>query len=495
MTKLPLPRIVELVRVSTKGQADKGTPENQRRELDALRKARPGVLVERLEALGVSGTLGIADRADLQALVRLRGAYDELRVWNLDRLTRSDDFRERAAIFGVVSDAGARIVDCSGRIIDPADESGMGELDYYLQTLFSARERKKIGARTLAGRRRKAEDGLLSQGSPPFGRKLNHETKAWELVPSETEIYRRIIREVLSGRSVRQVAAGLNRDGVPPARGSKWAHSSIKRLLHHPAIVGNYKVCGHETQIPAIATQQEWDAVRNALRMNSFCATPASKRPALLRGLLRCKACGRRACVLSDGAGTVHRYGCTRPGLRPAPCPDRRTLRAPDVDAAVRAALLEMLLDSNALTQAIKGQDEGATKSNAGRDLKRAEKELSKLEAREERTLVLINDGLVSEQVARKQLETIKALRAEAEAKRKRANVASRHSAAPTKELMAAAREMGRALKGASAERMRELMRILIPAAEPYGVWLGRKGIEMVGTLPLGGDRRLATTC
>src|SRR4051812_40174303 len=105
-SKAQLPRFVELIRVSSKKQSDADTPEVQRRELEKLQQRRPGVLVERIEdgASGLSGALGLAARPDLQrlaALARAR-AFDEVRVYDVDRLTRADDLRERAAVFGIV---------------------------------------------------------------------------------------------------------------------------------------------------------------------------------------------------------------------------------------------------------------------------------------------------------------------------------------------------------------------------------------------------------
>ena len=43
-----------------------------------------------------------------------------------------------------------------GRVINPSDESGMGEIDYSLRTMFAARETEKIRDRTMTGRRRLA---------------------------------------------------------------------------------------------------------------------------------------------------------------------------------------------------------------------------------------------------------------------------------------------------------------------------------------------------
>lgn len=494
-----LPRFVELVRVSTQGQSDLGTPESQKRALDALRKRRPGIFVERIDSC-VSGAAPMEERADLRRLMALAKAraFDELRVFSVDRLSRSSDPRERFAVFGVVADAGARIVEANGNELDPADPSGAGEITFFFSSYFAAAERKKILARTAAGRLRAAEDGHLSQGSPPFGRVFNHVMKRWEVVPEQVAVYKRIVQEILDGRSTREVAARLDGDGVPPARGHRWAHSSIKRLLKAPSIIGKYTPCGHPTEIPAIISEAEWDKVRAALRRNaSTLSGPTRTRPALLRGVLRCAACGRTVHVLSDGQGAIHRYGCPKPSQRASLCPNRRTIQVPAADASVRTALLRMVMDSAALTKAIRLHDASAAKSDPREELKRAEKDLVKLDARMARTLRLMDGELLPEASGVKELEDIKAARTDAEARKRRAEVAAGTvSVLPTtKVLMKAAREMGAALKAASVERLAQLLRILVPEEEPFGVRLTPAGIEIVGRLPLGltEDRHLAT--
>src|SRR4051794_7125475 len=103
-----LPRYVELVRVSSQGQANRDTPEDQRAALNRLRLSRPGVLIERIDST-VSGAKDSDDRKDLQRLAELARspAFDEVRVRHTDRLTRHEDPRERFMVYGLIADAGA----------------------------------------------------------------------------------------------------------------------------------------------------------------------------------------------------------------------------------------------------------------------------------------------------------------------------------------------------------------------------------------------------
>ncbi|MHB8283735.1 MAG: recombinase family protein [Caulobacteraceae bacterium] len=46
-------------------------------------------------------------------------------------------------------------------------------------------------------------------------------------MPEDADVIRRILADYISGRSPREIAADLNRQGVPGPRGGSWAHSTI----------------------------------------------------------------------------------------------------------------------------------------------------------------------------------------------------------------------------------------------------------------------------
>lgn len=414
---MPLPRYVELVRVSSAGQAARDTPADQRRALDALRISRPGVLVERIDS-AVSGAKDSDDRADLARLFELAAAraFDELRIRHVDRLTRHPDPRQRAAVFGSLLDAGAVVVEASGRVIDPADE--MGELDLHLQGWMASRERKRILERTLAARRRLAGEGKI-QGRPPWGRTWDKRTGAWGEDRKAVEVYRRIFAEVIKGRSLREVAEGLNKEGTATPRGREWTPAHVSRLVRARSSTGVMEGWGHLFRIPAIVDEQTWRAALAALARNRQTrAGPPGHHPALLRRVLVCGPCGSKMWVQRGGRpGDVRSfYVCST--YRRATDPDcHRWHSVEEVDRAVRTAILAELRQPARIRAAAAAARKGAVDplAEARREVERADLELRKLDCEEERLARLARRKLLSDRIASQQLAEVARLRNAAE--------------------------------------------------------------------------------
>jgi DNA invertase Pin-like site-specific DNA recombinase len=475
-----LPRVVELIRVSTDGQKEKATHEAQRASLDEMRKSRPGVVIERIEALGVSGAKGLAERGDLQLLLKLskEKAYDELRFFSFDRLTRSADMREQAAIFMAVKEANAVFVDVNQQVIDPA--SGLGQLYFTMLTTFAAQERSKIVERTVAGKKLKASQGKMVHGTAPYGRRFNKTTQAWELVPEEVEVYQRIIDAYLKGSTMLEIARALNAECVPSKR-TKWGVNTINRLLTAPTIVGTYKAFGHVMQIPPIVTKAEYERIRATIAQKVTRKKDTHAIDALIRGHGHCAACGLPLWVLTTGAHRGQsRYGCPKPSKRATPCPDRRTIAVKDADAYVSESLLNMVRRPEVFERALSDCN---PVTDAKATLKAIEKELGKLSTREARTLKLFNEGFLSEDLAKSELGAIQA--AKKAALEKKSTVRAAAPTVPVEDLQALRAELAEAVKNATPQRIKELIAILRPT-----IALGPNGLEINGELQLGYESR-----
>ncbi|MBD5099833.1 MAG: recombinase family protein [Clostridiales bacterium] len=65
------------------------------------------------------------------------------------------------------------------------------------------------------------------------------ENDEYIIVEKEAEIIRRIYREYLTGKSLRQIAEGLNEEGITTKRGYKWHPNSIEGVLDNERYTGN----------------------------------------------------------------------------------------------------------------------------------------------------------------------------------------------------------------------------------------------------------------
>lgn len=412
----PVPRYVQLIRVSSKKQADADTPEAQRRALDALKEHRPGVLVGCIEdgAAGLSGALGLADRPDLQKLAELaqQRAFDEVRVYDLDRLTRSDDLRERAAVYEMVREAGAIIVDRHGNETNPADESGMGELGYYLRTFFAAQERRKIKDRSMDGRKRTAAAGHKPQGGTPFGLTYDAETKSWGIHEQHAQIVRSIYEWAAAGLSVTAIAKKLGDAGVPaPSGGSKWNRSRIHEFLRDTAYRGEkvYTLGGESfaMTVPAIIDRRVWDAVQAALtRRNRVPVRGEYTHPALLRQRAVCGKCGAPLHVDCSQNREAYRkrYKCSSKA-RGAKC-GALTHQIAAVDGALWSAVSQALRDPKWLERAIQHQRTKSARGEWESQIKSCEKKLAEIAKAEQSVLGFLADGL-SESACRERLQVL----------------------------------------------------------------------------------------
>jgi DNA invertase Pin-like site-specific DNA recombinase len=484
---MPLPRYLELVRVSSQGQAARDTPADQVAALARLATHRPGVLVERIDhgARGLSGAADLADRPDLQRLAELSRAraYDELRVRSIDRLTRHDDPRERFAIFGMVADAGAVIVDAAGHVVDPKSE--MGEVYYFLQTWGSAQERRKIVERTVAARKR-----LSAQGRPmttiPFARTFDFEAGTWGIDEERLAVYRRIFREVIAGASLHKLAAKLNREGVPAPKGGNWEASSLRRMIRNGSAVGRMTSYGHPIACPPVVDEMTQRRAIAAMTRGRTRSGPPAKHSALLRKLATCGACGAtmHVAVGNRKENPILYYRCA--GVKAGTCSARTYHPVADVDAAVSEALDRAVRHPRRLTRAATVTPDTGP---AEEDATAARREIDKLRRREEGLVRMRSQGEVRDEVFRRQSAEITRARADAETRLATAESildASQAAQDRARGVTAAVEALGVKARRATRPDRRRLLEMLFPRAP--GTWIRLHPDGRIETSPpLGG--------
>lgn len=471
---MPTPRYVELVRVSSAGQSERDSPADQRKALDALRRSRPGTLVERIElgASGLSGALPLAKRPDLTRLRQLAEGpgFDELRVRHFDRWIRLDDPDEQEAAFSILRRARAVLVEADGAVTDP--RSLPGRIVAIVKAEGAAEERRKIVERTVAGRRR-----LSAEGRPmttiPYGRRYDHAAGEWSTDPREMAVYRRIFREVLDGTSLHRLATRLNGEGITAPKGGSWEASSLRRMIRNSTAVGRMTSYGHPITCPPVVDEVTQRRAVAEMEKGRTRSGPTAKYPALLRKILACGVCGGPMHVAVGRPGLVW-YRCAgakRWSGVPAKCSAGTHHPVAEVDASFLSALRRAVQDPERLVQQATRNRPGV--GQAREDLEGVARELERLDRREENLIRMRSQGEVPDVAWGRQRAEINRLRAAAE-ERQGALAAVVDAAERAQEMAHDARAAVEAIRSRMGKTTAAEWRALIERAWPRqeGVWI-----------------------
>ena len=222
-------RVAIYLRVSTEEQAKSGLGlEAQERRCRAMAtvKGWPEPTLYRDD--GISGTKDTRRRPGLAALMGAlgRGEMDAVIIHSLDRLGRRT--RLILELVDEMNRCGVSLVSCK-ESLDTTTPTGQ-----FVLTLFAALA--QLERDTIAQRTRDALDahGLRDGekgGRLPYGY-IRVDTGV-RVDRSAAYVVRTIFRLRQQGRSLRQIADALDRDGHVTEHGKSWHHSSVAEVLRH----------------------------------------------------------------------------------------------------------------------------------------------------------------------------------------------------------------------------------------------------------------------
>ena len=374
-------RVAIYARVSTDAQEARGTIGSQ---LALLRErvAKEGhELVAEYTDDGFSGA-----RLDRPALDALRDAAEAGHiegVWCLsaDRLARM--YAYQVIVLDELSRHGVTV-----RFHDtpPIEDDPQARLLTQVQGVIAEYERAKIAERYRRGKLWRARSGEAIAWKVPYGyhriRRVGERPAHLEIFEHEASVVRRIFDDyVRKDISMRQIARGLNRDGIrSPAGRAVWGVSTIGRILRNEAYIGRIYYNRTETvpqrrhagktrqvprprdhwiaiAVPAILDEALFEAAQRISRDNARW-NPRRAEPGhwLLRGLVKCGHCGVGvSCHKMRGRnGTFHRYyychnhDPLRAGGEHRRCPERN-IRADELDTFVFEQVCSTLLRPDVL--------------------------------------------------------------------------------------------------------------------------------------------------
>ena len=233
--------------------------------------------------------------------------YDVVIVFSLDRLARDPYVRQTLELD--FEKYGARVEFVQGDY----DDSPEGEVRKDLDATFAKWENAKRVERCNRGKRRKAEEGLFVAGRAPYGYEMDQSAKGGLAVNSQQAgIVKRIFHLYVQERkSIRGIARILTADSgaITYTGRSKWAHSSVRRILSNTIYAGYGFYNKNERNGKRLKKRprEEWIRYETTPIVEEWVFDEAQERRAenkrirrrqpsrfyLLSGMVLCRRCGR----------------------------------------------------------------------------------------------------------------------------------------------------------------------------------------------------------
>jgi DNA invertase Pin-like site-specific DNA recombinase len=415
-------RVAIYCRVSTAGQQEEGTSlrtqEAACREYAAERGWEVvGTFVDVHSGFDLHERPGMAR---LRALVAA-GAVDAVVTYAVDRLTRNQMH------LGVLLDEAERHDVRLEAVSEPLDQSAMGQFILAARAFTAEVEREKIRERSMRGKNARLAEGRLPTWTCDlYGYRTDRERAVRIVREDEAEVVRFIFGAVVEGVSLHEICRQLNERGVPSPgvermtyrtpKTPRWHASSIHHTIANPAYRG-LSVANRFTRVkfrnpdtgkvnkrrevtkpeedwtvlpegltPALVDAGVWERANERLRVNRGTYNKNKRRPYLLRGLMRCAACGG-AMYSERETGTNQRrtYRCSN-GKR-GRCAARSRAIAEEIEAWVWGEVLGILRNREAVVAELRRRWVGAPGLSPDAERSLLTRQIAALEERQGRLL------------------------------------------------------------------------------------------------------------
>lgn len=216
-------KLIGYVRVSSKGQEDNTSIEEQKRRIRAYCEAHKHKLIRIYEETG-SGK-DTENRAEFQEAIQALSRADGIIALKLDRIARNT-----ADVLTLVNDTlkplnkALVLLDLN---VDTSTPTGMMLLT--VMAAVAQLERDTINERCQTGRNAKKVQGGFIGGHVPYG----FDNIDGTLVQNDTEqaILETIRKHRRGGKTTYAIAKYLNETGQPTKTGAKWSHVLVGKLL------------------------------------------------------------------------------------------------------------------------------------------------------------------------------------------------------------------------------------------------------------------------
>lgn len=315
-------------RVSSEKQENEGTIDSQVAALEEAITTNGDVLVDRYLDNGYSGTLLSRPELDRLRDDAAAGAIEVAYIHSPDRLARRYVYQE--IVLEELRNKGVEVIFLNQRIAEtPEDNLLLG-----VQGIIAEYERAKFMERTRRGKLHRVKSGHIVGNIPPYGlscvKKSESATGFAHYLINEVEASTvRLIFSFLVDHHMSEyrIVLELNKRGIKPRKGDKWAKSTIARILRNSTYAGvTYYNKNYSTQpinkslkpeqrysrrkntstrlrakdqwiaiegIPIVVSQDVFDRAQRQLEDNARFSERNTKQNYLIKGLVRCGTDGR----------------------------------------------------------------------------------------------------------------------------------------------------------------------------------------------------------
>lgn len=425
---MPVQRAAIYARYSTELQSEKSTADQI--ELCRAYCQKEGYRVVRTyhdDAISGGSVHGRSGLSDLLADAE-RGAFDVIVVEALDRLSRR--MADLSSMYDHLRFLGIGLVEVHG--------GAANTLTVGLRGLIGQMYREDNVHKIKRGMTGVVRDGRHAGGRAYGYRPIPGRPGVMQIEEGEAAVVRRIFAEALDGRLPREIAAGLNRDGVLPPRGSSWNASTISGnatrghgILRNPIYAGrivwnrvrmikdpntgkrvsrpNPPEEWRESEAPHLAIIDPEDFT-GAIAMLEARARRAkggksNRRPKrLLSGLLRCGKCGGGMSI-HDRRGNAIRIRCTK-STESGICGNTRRYRLDRIEAAVVEGLKTQLAHPDLISEYVRvyREERRAEAAQAARERAGIERKIAELSGQIDRLMTALKRGTLPIEMIEEQI-------------------------------------------------------------------------------------------
>jgi DNA invertase Pin-like site-specific DNA recombinase len=245
-------------------------------------------------------------------------------VWKLSRFARN---REDSIIYkSLLRKQGIQVVS----INEPIEDTPSGRLLEGIIEVIDEFYSSNLGQDITRGQRENAARGFFNGSRPPFGyvrKKVkdgDKERNTLEPDPEIAPVVQRIFREITNEKGLKEIAKGLNRDGVPAPAGGKWGRQRLHKILINEAYTGRLiwgKSRKGKSGLPPVMKDSAWPPIIDKQLFESAQVALNARAPKvthprvassnyLLSGLVKCRNCGASYIGYGAKSGQFHYYVC-----------------------------------------------------------------------------------------------------------------------------------------------------------------------------------------